>query len=85
VLLVGLLLGAYSILVPAALGVMLFFTGTSFLSTRVNPLGIGFYLTTKPSWSAMGVVFLCALLLLMAAYLYLVHGVAPLVPGVPLR
>jgi hypothetical protein len=80
ILLVGLLFGAYSILIPALLGLMLLFTGGSFLSTRVNPLSIGFYLTTKPSWTAMGVVFLSAFMLLGAAYLYLVHGLAPVIP-----
>jgi hypothetical protein len=83
ILLAGLLLGAYSILIPAMLGVMLLWTGGSFLSTRMNPFSIGFYLTTKPSWSAMGVVFLSSFLLLLSAYLYLVRGLAPLVPGVP--
>ncbi|MCI4332035.1 MAG: hypothetical protein L3K19_09375, partial [Thermoplasmata archaeon] len=82
ILLVGLLLGAYSILIPALLGLMLLLTFGSFLSTRLNPFSIGFYLTTKPSWSAMGVVFLSAFLLLLAAYLYFVHGLAPVIPGV---
>ena len=82
ILLVGLLLGAYTILIPVMLGVMLFLTGGSFLSARLNPFSLGFYLTTKPSWSAMGVVFLSSFLLFLSAYLYLVHGLAPVVPGV---
>ena len=50
------------------------------LSSRVNPLSLGYYLHTKPSWTAVGIVFLSAFMLLIAAYLYFVQGVAPIVP-----
>jgi hypothetical protein len=76
----GLYLGTVTVLVPALLGLSLFFAGLSFLGSRLNPLSLGFYLTTKPSWSAIGVVFLVAVLLVAAAWEYLVHGWGPLVP-----
>lgn len=79
-LLVGLLFGTYTIVVPALLGGFLLLTGLSFISTRLNPFSIGFYLTTKPSWPAIGLVFFASLLLLSAAYGYYVSGIAPLVP-----
>lgn len=79
-LLAGLLFGAYSIVVPALLGGVLLLTGLSFLSSRLNPFSIGFYLTTKPSWPAIGLVFVSALVLLVAAYGYYVSGIAPLIP-----
>ena len=81
VLLVGLVLGTVSVLLPALLGLFLFSSGLSFLGTRMNPFSIGFYLTKKPSWSAIGVVFLSAALLWVAAYSYFVHGLGPVVPG----
>jgi hypothetical protein len=80
-LFVGLLLGSYTILVPAFLGGLLLLTGLSFLSTRLNPLSIGFYLTTKPSWPAIGLVFLSGLVLVGAAWGYYASGFAPIVPG----
>ncbi len=76
----GLLFGAYTIVVPAVLGGLLLLTGLSFLSSRLNPFSIGFYLTTKPSWPAIGLVFLSAFVLLLAAYGYYVSGIAPLLP-----
>lgn len=79
-LLVGLLIGAYTIVVPAILGGLLLLTGLSFLSTRLNPFSIGFYLTTKPSWPAIGLVFFSALVLLAAAYSYYASGIAPILP-----
>lgn len=81
VLVLGLYLGQYSILVSAGLGISLLFTAGSFLSARLNPLSIGFYLTTKPSWTSILLVFLSALALLGAAYYDFVHGIAPIVPG----
>ena len=78
---VGLYLGTYSILVPAALGFVLLVSGTSFMSSRLNPLSAHFYLTRKPSWAAIGVVFLGALALLGEAYeLWLRGGAARLLP-----
>jgi hypothetical protein len=78
---VGLYLGMYSLLAPAALGLVLLVAGTSFLSSRLNPLSAHFYLSRKPSWAAVGVVFLGALALLAEAYALWVHdGVGRLLP-----
>lgn len=76
----GLYLSQYTILLTALFGVVLFFSGASFLSTRLNPLSPHFYLTRKPSWLAIGVVFLSAMALVGAAYWLYVHGLAPVVP-----
>jgi len=81
VLFLGLLLGTVTVLVPALLGLFLFSSGLSFLSTRLNPFSIGFYLTKKPSWTAIGIIFLSGLLLWLVAYTYFVRGIAPLIPG----
>ena len=78
--LVGLYLSQFTLLLTALLGVVLFLSGLSFLSTRLNPLSPHFYLTRKPSWLAIGVVFLSALALLAAAFEFYVHGLAPIVP-----
>lgn len=78
---VGLYLGTYSVLVPAVLGFVLLVSGTSFLSSRLNPLSAHFYLSRKPSWAAIGVVLLGALTLLGEAYeLWLRGGAARLLP-----
>jgi hypothetical protein len=77
----GLYFGTYSLLVPAALGFVLLVSGTSFLSSRLNPLSAHFYLSRKPSWAAIGVVVLGALALLAEAYeLWLHGGAARLLP-----
>jgi hypothetical protein len=81
VVLLGAILGVYTVLVPVLLGLGLLLAGGSFLSTRLNPFSVGFYLTTKPSWTAIGVVFLSGVVLWVIAYLYVVHGLAPIVPG----
>jgi hypothetical protein len=80
-LLVGLIVGAYTVVVPAVLGGFLLLSGLTFLSTRLNPLSVGFYLTTKPSWPTIGLLFLSGLLLLGSAYGYYVSGFAPIVPS----
>jgi hypothetical protein len=77
---VGYLLTSWTLLVPALLAFALFSTGLTFLSARLNPLSIGFYLTTKPSWSAIGVVFLSGLALLYLAYEGWRHGWGPILP-----
>ncbi len=82
VLFLGLLLGTVSVLLPVAFGIFLLLSAFSFLGTRVNPLSIGFYLHTKPSWTAIGVLFLSAVLLFVSAYAYYVHGLGPLLPGI---
>lgn len=76
----GLYLGRYSILITALLGIVLLYSGGSFLSTRLNPLSPHFYLTRKPSWAAVGVVFLGAAALLGAAYAMWLHGMGPVFP-----
>ena len=78
--LVGLYLAQYTFFVPAALGVVLLLAGGSFLSTRINPLSPHFYLTRKPSWLAVGVVFLGALVLLADAYFLFVQEFGPFLP-----
>jgi hypothetical protein len=79
---VGLYFASYSLVVPALLGLVLLASGTSFLSSRLNPLSAHFYLDRKPSWAAIGVVFLGALALLGEAYeLWLHGGAARLWPG----
>jgi hypothetical protein len=81
VVLVGLFLGTYSVVVPVLLGLLLLGAALSFLSTRLNPLSVGFYLPVKPSFAAIGVVALCGVLLFLAAWMYWTHGVASVLPG----
>ena len=77
---VGLYLGSYSVVLTALLGIVLLASAGSLLSTRLNPLSPTFYLTKKPSFLAIGVVFLGALILLGGAYTLWVHQMGPLVP-----
>jgi hypothetical protein len=70
----GLYFGAYSLVVPAVLGLILLACGMSFVSSRLNPLSVHFYLDRKPSWAAVGVVLLGALALLGEAYELWLHG-----------
>lgn len=79
-LLAGLWLGTYTVVAPLLIGLLLLSTAASFLSSRVNPFSLGFYLTTKPSWLAIGIVTGSGLLLFVVAYAYLVHGVAGWLP-----
>jgi hypothetical protein len=79
--LLGAWLAAWSILVPGLLALLLLSSGLGFLSARLNPLSIGFYLTTKPSWSAIGVVFLSGVLLLGIAYNAWTAGWGPILPA----
>ena len=82
VVLLGLYLGAYSVLVTGLLGLILLVSAGSLLSTRLNPLSPTFYLTRKPSFLAIGIVFLGALVLFGGAYfLWTQHG-GPLFPAV---
>ena len=77
---IGLYLGQYTFLVPAILGLALLYSGGSFLSTRLNPLSAHFYLPKKPSWVAIGVVFLGALGLCYDAYLVLLRELGGYLP-----
>ena len=81
VLFAGLLLGTITVVLPVMLGGFLLLSGLSFLSTRLNPFSIGFYLRTKPSWTAIGVILLSSVLLFVAAYTYYLHGIGPVLPG----
>jgi hypothetical protein len=76
----GLYLGSVSIALTALLGLALLFSAGSLLSTRLNPLSPTFYLTKKPSFLAIGVVFLGSLILFAGAYILWVHNMGPLVP-----
>lgn len=78
--LIALYLARYTVLFPALFAIVLFLAGLSFLSTRLNPLSPHFYLTRKPSWSAIGVVFLAAFLLFYAAYALWVARYGPVIP-----
>jgi len=80
VVLVGLYLGTYSILAPALLGLALLCSSGSLLSTRINPLSATYYLSKKPSFLAIVVVFLGALILFGGTYELWVHQLAPIVP-----
>ncbi|MCI4373030.1 MAG: hypothetical protein L3K02_05250 [Thermoplasmata archaeon] len=77
---VGLYLGRYTLVLPALFGLFLLWAGGSFLSARLNPLSTHFYLTTKPSWTAVLVVFLGSLALLGATYLFYLDHLGPIVP-----
>ncbi len=77
---IGFYLSRYTLLAPAVLGIVLLVSGGSLLSSRLNPLSPHFYLTRKPSWSAIGVVFLGALGLLAEAYVLYSSRIAPFLP-----
>jgi hypothetical protein len=83
VLLLGLVLSRYSFLFPGLLAVLLLGVGLSFLSTRLNPFSVGYYLNTKPSWTAIGLVFLSGVLLLALAYFDWHSGRPSGLPGLP--
>jgi hypothetical protein len=76
----GLYFGSWSLVVPVLLGLVLLFSAGSLLSTRLNPLSPTFYLTKKPSFLAIGVVFLGALILFAAAYSLWVHQMGLALP-----
>lgn len=78
--LIGLYLGTYTVLLPGLLGLVLLFSSGSLLSTRLNPLSPTFYLTKKPSFLAIGMVFLGALILFAGAYVLWLHHLGPVVP-----
>lgn len=79
----GWYLARYSILFPAILGFLLLSAALGLLGSRLNPLSTAFYLTTKPSWTAIGTVFLAAAVLLWTTYEYYLHAWGPLVPRLP--
>jgi hypothetical protein len=76
----GVYLASWTVIAPALLALLLFSTAFSFLAARINPLSIGFYLTVKPSWTAIGTVVLSGLVLAAVAYSYWKHGWGPILP-----
>jgi uncharacterized membrane protein len=76
----GLYLGTFTLLLTAVLGFVLLVSAGSLLSSRLNPLSASFYLTRKPSFLAIGVVFLGALILFGGAYALWIHQTGPLLP-----
>lgn len=80
---VGWYLAHFSILFPAVLGFLLLSGALGLLGSRVNPLSSAFYLTTKPSWTAIGTVFLTGSVLLWMTYEYYIHSWGPLIPRLP--
>jgi hypothetical protein len=80
---VGWYLAQYSVVFPAILGFFLLSGALGLLGSRMNPLSSAFYLTTKPSWTAIGTAFLAGALLLWMTYEYYVHAWGPLIPRIP--
>jgi hypothetical protein len=80
---VGWYLARYSVIFPALIGFVLLSGALGLLGSRVNPLSTAFYLTTKPSWTAIGAVFLTGAVLLWMTYEYYVHSWAPVFPRLP--
>jgi hypothetical protein len=80
---VGWYLARYSIIFPAIIGFFLLSGALGLLGSRLNPLSTAFYLTTKPSWTAIGTVFLTGGVLLWMTYEYYIHAWGPLIPRIP--
>jgi hypothetical protein len=80
---VGWYLARFSILFPAIIGFVLLSGALGLLGSRMNPLSTAFYLTIKPSWTAIGTVFLTAMVLLAMTYEYYIHSWAPVLPHLP--
>jgi hypothetical protein len=80
---VGWYLARYSILFPAIIAFFLLSGALGLLGSRLNPLSTSFYLTTKPSWTAIGTVFLTGAVLLWMTYEYYIHAWGPLIPRFP--
>jgi hypothetical protein len=81
VFLAGVILAHYSILIPGLLGVGLVYVALSFLSSRLNPFSLSFYLTVKPSWLSIGTLAFVGLALVGVSYAYYVSGLGPFAPG----
>lgn len=80
-LVAGLVLAPFTVLVPALFGLALLWSSTGLLSMRLNPFSPGFYIPTKPSWIAIGLVLICGILLVSDAWQLLRSGAAPLLPA----
>lgn len=81
IVIVGLAFGTYTLVIPILLGILLLGAVVSFLSTRLNPLSVGFYLSVKPSWTAIGVAALGAFVLFVGAWWYWTRHLATILPG----
>ncbi len=79
---IGLYLSSYTIVLTAVFGLVLLGSAGSLLSTRLNPLSATFYLTRKPSFLAIGIVFLGALVLFGATYYLWMSQGGPILPHV---
>jgi hypothetical protein len=77
---VGLYLSTYTLVGTAIIGLLLLGSAGSLLSTRLNPLSATFYLTRKPSFLAIGIVFLGALVLFGATYYLWMSQGGPILP-----
>lgn len=80
---VGWYLARYSIIFPAVIGFFLLSGALGLLGSRLNPLSTAFYLTVKPSWSAIGTVLLAGAVLLWMTYEYYIHSWGPVLPRLP--
>jgi hypothetical protein len=80
---VGWYLARYSVLFPAVIGFVLLSGALGLLGSRLNPLSTAFYVTTKPSWTAIGAVSLAGAVLLWMTYEYYIHAWGPLIPRLP--
>lgn len=79
----GWYLARYSIIFPGVIGFFLLSGALGLLGSRLNPLSTAFYLTTKPSWTAIGSVFLAGGFLLWMTYEFYLHSWGPLLPEIP--
>lgn len=55
------------------LGLITLYCGWKFLKWRVDPADMFFWMKGKPSWTAVGLTFLCGLALLGISYLFYAH------------
>ncbi len=78
VLVAGLVLGQYWFFWPALFGIGLLFVAFSFLSSRLNPFSLSFYLSVKPSWLSIGTLAFLGFVLLGAAWSDYASGLGPL-------
>jgi hypothetical protein len=79
----GWYLARFSVIFPALIGFFLLSGALGLLGSRLNPLSTAFYLTTKPSWAAIGTVSLAGAVLLWMTYEYYIHAWGPLIPRIP--
>ena len=56
-------------ILSALLGLLTLYIGWKFLKWRVDPMDMFYWMKSKPSWAAVGLTFLCGLLLFGISYL----------------